>query len=169
MNTRKDTPAEQQARQTSEHQFGRKIQAKAVAVKRESADSPPRITAKGHGYNAEKILDIAFAEGVKVRQDKDLTELLDAFNVESPIPLEALHAVSVILQRVHAANQDMKDRLEEKTPEGLYQPRASVKSRPDDKWSQSGKNEDNTRTNAKDEGINTPQTGNKSLKLGMKE
>lgn len=83
---------------------------KAVAVKGADAldaGAPPKIVAKGSGELAERILDIAFAEGVKVRQDKDLTELLDAFDVDSPIPLEALHAVSLILDRVYAENQRM--------------------------------------------------------------
>jgi flagellar biosynthesis protein len=80
---------------------------KAVAIKRASADSTPTIVAKGHGFNAEKILDIAFAEGVKVRQDRDLTELLDAFEVDCPVPLEALHAVSLILDRVYSENKKM--------------------------------------------------------------
>ncbi|SDE40543.1 MULTISPECIES: EscU/YscU/HrcU family type III secretion system export apparatus switch protein [Kordiimonas] len=88
---------------------------KAVAVKRDSEQATPRITAKGHGFNAEKILDIAFAEGVKVRQDKDLTELLDAFEVESPVPLEALHAVSLILERVYAENKAMTEAREHDT------------------------------------------------------
>ena len=88
---------------------------KAVAIKGADAahgadqQSQPKIIAKGSGALAEKILDIAFAEGVKVRQDKDLTELLDAFEVESPIPLEALHAVSLILERVYAENNKMVD------------------------------------------------------------
>lgn len=77
---------------------------KAVAVKGTDSDAPSRIIAKGEGDLAEKILDIAFAEGIKVRQDKDLTELLAAFEVESPIPLEALNAVSLILERVYAEN-----------------------------------------------------------------
>lgn len=80
---------------------------KAVAIKREAPDLAPKITAKGHGFNAEKILDIAFAEGVKVRQDKDLTELLDAFEVDCPVPLEALHVVSLILERAYAENTKM--------------------------------------------------------------
>jgi len=80
---------------------------KAVAVKQGDGVAAPKITAKGHGYAAEKILDIAFAEGVKVRQDKDLTELLDAFDVDCPVPLEALHAVSLILERAHAENAKM--------------------------------------------------------------
>ena len=88
---------------------------KAVAIKGadsalgENGQSQPKIIAKGSGVLAEKILDIAFAEGVKVRQDKDLTEILDAFDVESPIPLEALHAVSLILERVYAENNKMSD------------------------------------------------------------
>lgn len=91
---------------------------KAIAVKgSEHADvagtgMPPKIVAKGSGELAEKILDIAFAEGVKVRQDKDLTELLDAFDVDSPIPLEALHAVSLILERVYAENQKLSGQQE---------------------------------------------------------
>lgn len=85
---------------------------KAVAIKGSGGDASstqdtPKIIAKGSGALAEKILDVAFAEGVKVRQDKDLTELLDAFEVESPIPLEALHTVSLILERVYAENQKM--------------------------------------------------------------
>ena len=88
---------------------------KAVAIKGtesdagDGMDTPPRIVAKGSGELAEKILDIAFAEGVKVRQDNDLTELLDAFEVDSPIPLEALHTVSLILERVYAENQKLAD------------------------------------------------------------
>ncbi len=88
---------------------------KAVAIKGadsalgEDGQSQPKIIAKGSGALAEKILDIAFAEGVKVRQDKDLTEILDAFDVESPIPLEALHAVSLILERVYAENNKMSE------------------------------------------------------------
>ena len=88
---------------------------KAVAIKGATPDgesdsqSQPKIIAKGTGILAEKILDIAFAEGVKVRQDKDLTEILDAFDVESPVPLEALHAVSLILERVYAENNKMLD------------------------------------------------------------
>ena len=77
---------------------------KAVALE-EQADRGPVIVAKGSGHSAEKILEIAFAEGIKVRQDQSLVELLEAFEVESPIPLEALHAVSLILERVYLEEQ----------------------------------------------------------------
>lgn len=109
---------------------------KAVAVKgadpafNDAGDSAPKIIAKGSGALAEKILDIAFAEGVKVRQDKDLTELLDAFEVESPIPLEALHAVSLILERVYAENNKMTDQTGdtdgENTPSNVAPPNPGI-------------------------------------------
>lgn len=85
---------------------------KAVAIGTKDGASDPVITATGSGYVAEKILDIAFSEGVKVRKDKGLTDILSAFDVESPVPLEALGAVSVILDYVYRANQraEMKNR-----------------------------------------------------------
>ena len=82
---------------------------KAIAVSGSEGESASRIVAKGEGELAEKILDFAFAEGIKVRQDKDLTELLDAFEIESPIPLEALNAVSLILERVYTENAKLQE------------------------------------------------------------
>ncbi|MGF1607672.1 MAG: EscU/YscU/HrcU family type III secretion system export apparatus switch protein [Rhodothalassiaceae bacterium] len=76
----------------------------AVALK--DAPDRPRLTAKGHGHVAEKILAIAFAHGVKVRQDAALTDILAAFEVDSPIPLEAVDAVSEILSYVYRADQE---------------------------------------------------------------
>lgn len=92
---------------------------KAIAIKgtpasgEDGSDTSPKIIAKGSDLLAERLLDIAFAEGVSVRQDKDLTEILDAFDVESPIPLEALHAVSLILERVYAENTRLAGRTQD--------------------------------------------------------
>lgn len=91
-----DSPPDQAAERT-----------KAVAVKREEKDALPRITATGRGKLAEQILDIAFANDVKVRQDEELVNILDTYEVDSPVPLEALGAVSEILRYVYAANQKM--------------------------------------------------------------
>jgi len=83
---------------------------KVVAIKDSDTGASPRITAKGEGILAEKLLDIAFTEGVKIRQDSDLTELLSAFDIESPVPLEAIHAVSLILERVYQENNRLQDK-----------------------------------------------------------
>ncbi|MBX9634156.1 MAG: EscU/YscU/HrcU family type III secretion system export apparatus switch protein [Magnetospirillum sp.] len=62
------------------------------------------ITASGRGYVAEQILAIAFANGVKVRSDADLVQVLSAVDVDSEIPTEAFAAVSEILAYVYKAN-----------------------------------------------------------------
>lgn len=64
----------------------------------------PRVVASGRGTVAEQILEIAFANGVKVREDADLVEILSAVDVDSEIPLEAIVAVAEILSHVYRAN-----------------------------------------------------------------
>lgn len=82
---------------------------RAVAVKREDGEEAPRITASGRGYQAEQIVDAAFENDVKVRKDDDLAQLLENFDVDSPIPLEALHAVGEILDYVYRYNNRLTD------------------------------------------------------------
>lgn len=78
---------------------------KAVAIEYERGkDAAPRITATGQGHVAEQILQIAFANGVKVREDADLVEILSVMEVDSVIPLEAYAAVGEILSYIYKAN-----------------------------------------------------------------
>ncbi len=77
----------------------------AVALQYEpEKDDAPRVVAGGRGSIAEQILEIAFAQGVKVREDPDLAELLSAIDIESEIPVEAFAAVAEILIYVYRAN-----------------------------------------------------------------
>lgn len=61
----------------------------------------PKVLAQGRGKWAEEILRIAFAEGIKVREDRELVEMLGALDADSPIPPEALMAVAEILAYVY--------------------------------------------------------------------
>lgn len=100
--------------------------ARAVAVAIEGGDGAvelPKITAAGRGKIAEQILQLAFARGVKVREDAVLAEMLAKIELDSPIPSEAFMAIAEILTYVYRANgepnpfdavladvmQDMKD------------------------------------------------------------
>ena len=66
---------------------------KAVALRyKHGRDNAPTLSAKGEGSVAEQILQVAFANGIKVRKDSDLAEILMAVDVESEIPLEAFAA-----------------------------------------------------------------------------
>ena len=84
----------------------------AIAIKGTEADQvgarrpkpAPRIIAKGHGTVAEQILELAFATGVKVREDANLAEILEAIEIDTEVPLHALAAVAEILSYVYRAN-----------------------------------------------------------------
>ena len=83
-------------------------EAVAVALKYiQEQDTAPRVIAGGRGSVAEQILQIAFANGVKVREDSDLAELLSAIELDSEIPLEAFAAVAEILAYVYRANDTL--------------------------------------------------------------
>lgn len=75
----------------------------AVALQH-MAEGLPRIVATGQGAVAEQILELAFANGVKVRQDADLADILSVIDIDSEIPIEALAAVAEILAHVYRAN-----------------------------------------------------------------
>ena len=64
----------------------------------------PRVVAAGQGTFAEQILQIAWANNIKVREDADLVEVLSAIDVDSEIPVEAFAAVAEILAYVYRAN-----------------------------------------------------------------
>lgn len=84
----------------------KKIPKNQVAVALESGGEGadlPRIAAAGRGKIAEQILQIAFENGIKVREDGALAEMLAAIELESPIPSEAFMAVSEILSYVYRA------------------------------------------------------------------
>ena len=77
----------------------------AVALQYEpERESAPRVVATGKGAVAEQILAIAFANGVKVREDADLAEILSVLEIDSVIPVEVLATVAEILAFVYRAN-----------------------------------------------------------------
>ena len=67
----------------------------------------PKVVAGGRGAIAEQILQIAFANDVRVREDADLVQLLSAIDIDSEIPVEAFAAVAEILTYVYRVNGQM--------------------------------------------------------------
>ena len=68
-------------------------------------DKVPRVVASGRGAVAERILELAFAHGVKVREDADLAEILAAVEIGEQVPLAAFAAVAEILFYIYRANE----------------------------------------------------------------
>lgn len=84
---------------------------KAVALEYDrAADEAPRVIASGKGAVAEQILNIAFAQGIKVREDAELVEILSLIEIDSLIPLEAFATVAEILTHVYEANASYQQR-----------------------------------------------------------
>lgn len=78
---------------------------KAVALHYDAQkDSTPKLTAKGEGLVAEKILEIARAAGVPIRQDSDLIEILSRLELNADIPSETYVVVAEILAWVYRLN-----------------------------------------------------------------
>lgn len=85
---------------------------KAVALAHDRSDTAPSVVASGSGAVARQILDLAFASGVKVREDADLVEVLAALDVGEQIPITALAAVAEILSHVYRWEADHAQRAE---------------------------------------------------------
>lgn len=78
----------------------------AVALDYDMArDGAPRVMAKGHGDVARRIIDLAKANGIHVRRDADLAQVLSALDIGTEIPVEAFAAVAEILSYVYDANR----------------------------------------------------------------
>ncbi len=77
----------------------------AVALKYERGkDEAPVVAAKGKGYIAQQIIELAQANNIEIRRDTDLVTLLEKLDINTPIPLEAYAAVAEILAYIYKAN-----------------------------------------------------------------
>lgn len=84
----------------------------ALTYKPSDPDAAPVVSAAGRGYLAERIIEVAEAEGVPIRQDADLVEILSATEVGDEIPVEAFIAVAEILRYVYQANGSAPPRFD---------------------------------------------------------
>ena len=64
----------------------------------------PKVLAKGQGHVAEKIIQIALDQGIEIRQDADLVQILKAVDIDSEIPIEAFSAVAEIISYIYQQN-----------------------------------------------------------------
>ena len=82
----------------------------AVAIKQpQNQFAPPRVLAGGIGRFAEQLLAVAFQNGIRVRQDSDLAELLGSIRVDSEIPAEAFATIAEILSYLYLLNDELKN------------------------------------------------------------
>ena len=70
---------------------------RAVAVKYNAGDSAPKVIAKGKGYMADKILERAKENDVKVYEDAALVKEFEGIDLGEHIPPELYEAVARVL------------------------------------------------------------------------
>ena len=78
---------------------------KAVALKYDpSKNTAPQVSAKGSGLVAERIISLAKAHGVPVKDDPDLVEVLAGLDLSEEIPAELYVVVAELLAFVYRMN-----------------------------------------------------------------
>ncbi|MBU1168192.1 MAG: EscU/YscU/HrcU family type III secretion system export apparatus switch protein [Proteobacteria bacterium] len=78
---------------------------KAVALRYNPLkDRAPKITAKGSGDVAERIIEIAHKHNIPVKDDADLVEVLSKLEIEKEIPPDVYVVVAELLSFVYSVN-----------------------------------------------------------------
>jgi flagellar biosynthesis protein len=78
----------------------------AVALKYAAAtENAPKVIAKGRGLVAEKIMALARAQGIPIREDPDLVQILTQIDLDQEIPPSLYRVVAELLAFVYRLNQ----------------------------------------------------------------
>jgi flagellar biosynthesis protein len=81
----------------------------AVALRYNAAtDKAPKVIAKGHGFVAEKIIALARENGVPMRQDTDLVQVLSQLDLNREIPPTLYRVVAELLAFVYRLNNNYR-------------------------------------------------------------
>lgn len=73
-------------------------------------DIAPRVTAKGQGLVAEKIIELAQKHNIPIKSDPGLVEILSRLDIDEQIPIDVYRAVAEILAFVYGLNRPPSDR-----------------------------------------------------------
>jgi len=84
---------------------------KAIALKYERGkDAAPKVTAKGRGAVADKILALARENRIPIEQDSTLMEALYRLDINEEIPEELYQVVAELLAFIYRMNKLKKSR-----------------------------------------------------------
>lgn len=78
---------------------------KALALRyKRGVDSAPKMTAKGRGALADKILAVARENNIPIKQDKALLDALYRLEINEEIPDELYRVVAEVLAFIYRMN-----------------------------------------------------------------
>lgn len=85
-------------------------------------DSVPRVTAKGKGSVAERIIKLARQHNVPIKKDPGLVQILSHLDIDDRIPPELYRAVAEILAFVYSLNEKFRAGIEGPEPKPATRP-----------------------------------------------
>ncbi len=71
-------------------------------------NTAPKVTAKGQGSIAEKIISFAKENNIPIKEDPDLVQVLSQVNLNQEIPPAVYQVVAELLAFVYKMNQNYK-------------------------------------------------------------
>ncbi|MCF8720613.1 EscU/YscU/HrcU family type III secretion system export apparatus switch protein [Nitrospina gracilis] len=71
-------------------------------------DAAPVVTAKGQGLIAERIIELARANNIPIKEDPDLVQVLSQVNLNQEIPPAIYQVVAELLAFIYKMNQEYK-------------------------------------------------------------
>ncbi|MGA2331502.1 MAG: EscU/YscU/HrcU family type III secretion system export apparatus switch protein [Syntrophales bacterium] len=71
-------------------------------------DAAPVLAAKGRGFVAEKIIDIAKKNRIPIKEDPNLVQILSKLEIDEHIPPVLYAAVAEILAFVYSLNEKLR-------------------------------------------------------------
>lgn len=90
-------------------------QKKQTAISLEySGTGAPKVTAKGEGYIAEQIIQLAKENNIPISQDADLVQLLSQIELDQEIPEVLYSAVAQVLIFAYELSGKMPDSVRQK-------------------------------------------------------
>ncbi|BCD60071.1 MULTISPECIES: EscU/YscU/HrcU family type III secretion system export apparatus switch protein [unclassified Nitratiruptor] len=82
---------------------------KAVALQYDKKSSnAPKVIAKGEGYRAQKIIELAQEHGIELYEDPELIEVLSKVELDEEIPQKLYVAVAKILAYIYRKKKEKR-------------------------------------------------------------
>jgi flagellar biosynthesis protein len=80
---------------------------KAVSLQyKKGKNAAPKVTAKGQGWMADRIIKMAQENNIPIREDKDLLHLLSEIDVGQEVPESLYKVVAELLAWVYQLNKN---------------------------------------------------------------
>ncbi|TDJ51741.1 MAG: flagellar biosynthesis protein FlhB [Nitrospina sp.] len=82
---------------------------KAVSLKYKMGKDPaPKVTAKGQGLVAERIIALAREHKIPIKEDPDLLQVLSQVEVNQEVPPSIYQMIAELLAFIYKANNEYK-------------------------------------------------------------